>query len=169
MDLFKLFILGIPLSLFLAGCGKTSDGSGIAKDLFKGAFVSAGCAMLEDPDSCLESAFETLNDENEASNKNVHNKNITSSRKIQNSSFDGRADGICSSDLNCGTGRKCVKKRLSSEGVCMNTVDTGGFTVLSNGNDISPTPNYRNDQCKISTDCPINFYCHNQYRVCVRR
>lgn len=167
--MFKLFILGIPLSLFLVGCGKTSDSSGIAKDLFKGAFVTAGCAMLEDPDPCLESAFEKLNNENETSKKNVDNGNIKSSRVYQNSSSDGRADGICSSDLNCGTGRKCVKKRLSSEGVCMNTVNTGGYTELSNGNEISPTPNYRNDQCKISTDCPTNFYCHNQYRVCVRR
>lgn len=75
----------------------------------------------------------------------------------------------CLSDFDCGLGYRCVKEPFKTRGVCMRPVDEFGIPKY----DYSPRldsiePRYQGD-CDFDLDCPLGFYCHRKYKVCVKR
>jgi hypothetical protein len=84
--------------------------------------------------------------------------------------FVNFAWGDCFSDFDCGIGYKCVKRPLSSTGVCMKTVDEYGIQQynLPETDSVLPNMNLEGD-CDFDTDCPIGFRCHRIYKVCIKR
>jgi len=81
--------------------------------------------------------------------------------------YDDDDECECSSDLGCGIGYRCVKPPFSSCGVCMKEVDRYGNPVYR-----PPDPSIRiksKGDCDFDLDCPIGFYCHPKYKVCVKK
>jgi len=76
----------------------------------------------------------------------------------------------CSSDFDCGIGKKCVKAPLQTYGTCMKEVDEYGIPTLRmpSIDSVGPNMNMEGD-CYYDTDCPIGFKCNRKYKVCVKR
>ncbi|MEW6418952.1 MAG: hypothetical protein AB1480_12660 [Nitrospirota bacterium] len=74
----------------------------------------------------------------------------------------------CFSDFDCGIGYRCVKAPYKTYGVCMKSVDEFGVQQYDLPRTDSINPRYEGD-CDFDTDCPIGFYCHRKYKVCVKR
>ncbi|MDX9798740.1 MAG: hypothetical protein RBT05_07775 [Bacteroidales bacterium] len=96
---------------------------------------------------------------------NANNAYINSRSPASGNSYEF---GGCSSDFECGMGKKCVKARLESSGVCMNTVDEYGVKTYD-----VPDANIGinmdlQGQCSFDTDCPMGFRCDREYKVCVK-
>ena len=76
----------------------------------------------------------------------------------------------CSSDFECGIGRRCVKAPLQSSGTCMKEVDEMGMPTYGMPSIDSVGPNMNLEgNCDFDTDCPIGFKCHRKYKVCIKR
>lgn len=74
----------------------------------------------------------------------------------------------CSSDFNCGLGQVCVKAPFKLEGICMEAVDEFGIkTYPEKSLDSMDIPT--EGSCDFDLDCPIGFYCHKKYKVCIKR
>ncbi len=78
------------------------------------------------------------------------------------------ARGDCFSDFDCGIGYRCVKAPFHTSGVCMKSVDEFGLQQYDLPRLDSVNPRYEGD-CDFDLDCPIGFYCHRKYKVCVKR
>jgi hypothetical protein len=74
----------------------------------------------------------------------------------------------CISDFDCGIGYRCVKAPYKTSGVCMKSVDEFGVQQYDLPRLDSINPRYDGD-CDFDTDCPIGFYCHRKFKVCVKR
>jgi len=74
----------------------------------------------------------------------------------------------CHSDFNCKYGQRCVKAPFKMRGVCMDAVDDFGLKQFPPPDTDSMMPKVEGD-CQFNTDCPIGFYCHPYYKVCVKR
>jgi hypothetical protein len=61
-----------------------------------------------------------------------------------------------------------VKEPYKIYGVCMRVVDKYGIPQYNLPRPESIGPRYEVD-CESDTDCPIGFYCHRKYKVCVKR
>ena len=74
----------------------------------------------------------------------------------------------CISDITCGIGNVCVKEPFHGVGTCMKEVDQYGLPTYNSPSDRSlniPTEG----ECDFNTDCPIGFFCHKKYKVCIKR
>lgn len=69
-----------------------------------------------------------------------------------------KAARSCSSDLECGVGRQCVKQQFQFQGVCAQTVDEFGMPTYAppRGNSLGPGDE---GDCSFDTECPIGFHC----------
>jgi hypothetical protein len=74
----------------------------------------------------------------------------------------------CFSDFDCGIGHRCVKAPYKTYGVCMKSVDEYGTQQYDLPRLDSINPRYEGD-CDFDTDCPIGFYYHRKFKVCVKR
>lgn len=74
----------------------------------------------------------------------------------------------CLSDFNCGIGYKCVKEPFKTRGICMKTVDEYGIPQYNLPDLDSVYPRLKGD-CDYDLDCPIGFYCHKKFKVCIKR
>ncbi|MFZ8803285.1 MAG: hypothetical protein ACO2PO_09935 [Candidatus Calescibacterium sp.] len=74
----------------------------------------------------------------------------------------------CFSDFGCGIGYRCVKPPFSSCGVCMREVDRYGLPTYRTPDPRSIEIRTKGD-CDFDTDCPVGFYCHPKYKVCVKK
>lgn len=150
----KIFI--ILNLLLICGCGSSTDDMAfredVTKDILKLAFVSAGCSMMEDSETCLDSALEEL-DGNKREQKRENNR---SSSYVRTSS---KVD-TCLSDLYCSTGQTCIKKSFEPTGICVKKVDQYGRDDL--------TLETRKLQCNYLSDCPVGFNCDLDYKVCIK-
>ncbi|MHB8790174.1 MAG: hypothetical protein ACYDBT_09865 [Desulfobulbaceae bacterium] len=94
---------------------------------------------------------------------NSHNN----SRSVE--SVNSYQSNGCSSDYECGIGKKCVKAPLKSQGVCMKTVDEFGVYTYEVPNSSSIGINMDlQGKCTLETDCPVGFRCDNEYKACVK-
>lgn len=74
----------------------------------------------------------------------------------------------CFSDFDCGIGYTCVKAPFKTLGTCMKSVDEFGLPTYKLPDLDSIEPKLEGD-CDFDLDCPIGFYCHRKYKVCVKR
>lgn len=74
----------------------------------------------------------------------------------------------CSSDFDCGIGYSCAKSPYSLYGVCMKSVNEFGNPTYKMPDLDSVFPKTKGD-CDFDMDCPIGFYCHPKYKVCIKR
>ena len=76
--------------------------------------------------------------------------------------------GACSSDYDCGSGKRCVKPLYQGTGVCLQAVNQFGNSqpVLPSPDSIGSTRT--TPSCNYSTDCPASFRCDTALKVCVR-
>lgn len=63
----------------------------------------------------------------------------------------------CSSDFDCGVGRRCVKGFGKLTGACVQAVDEYGLPSLELP-DVD-SMGFQEGQCSFTTDCPIGFSC----------
>lgn len=75
----------------------------------------------------------------------------------------------CSSDFDCGSGARCVKKNFSGSGSCMQSVDAAGAPAfdqprLESVNVKTPSPS----DCSAGRVCPAGFQCDWESGACVR-
>lgn len=63
---------------------------------------------------------------------------------------------------------RCVKSPYKTYGVCMKSVNEYGTQQYDLPRLDSINPKYEGD-CDFDTDCPIGFYCHRKFKVCVKR
>jgi hypothetical protein len=74
----------------------------------------------------------------------------------------------CISEFDCGIGYRCVKAQFTTYGVCMKSVNEYGMQQYDLPRLDSRNPKYEAD-CDFDTDCPIGFYSHRKFKVCVKR
>jgi len=82
--------------------------------------------------------------------------------------YDDEDECECFSDFGCGIGYRCVKPPFSSCGVCMREVDRYGLPTYRTPDPRSIEIRTKGD-CDFDTDCPVGFYCHPKYKVCVKK
>lgn len=74
----------------------------------------------------------------------------------------------CSSDYDCGPGKKCAKPLYQSTGTCLKVVNEYGTPQFG----INPSPQSSGiraaPSCNFSTDCPIGFRCDDSLKLCVK-
>jgi hypothetical protein len=78
------------------------------------------------------------------------------------------AQKSCFSDFDCRFGEQCVKAPFKTRGICMQPVDDFGIKEYPTPDPDSMMPKLEGE-CQFNTDCPIGFYCHPYYKVCVKR
>ncbi|MDA7455661.1 hypothetical protein N8844_06385 [Planktomarina temperata] len=134
-----------------------------------GAAAVAAVAAGSDNDGFWKGVSEGMSDSPSSSkpassSKKSSTKNVTSS-SLSNSAV---ADD-CSSSVQCGIGKKCVKKPGKARGICMQKVDKYGVKSFDMPDLDVGVRGFNEDQCNFNTDCQIGFSCDREYKVCVKR
>lgn len=128
---------------------KNSNDAGA--NLLKLLIVGGLCSATPDPSACLAGAANVM-----SGNSSDNSYRQTSRRS---SLKDYQTNSQCRSDVDCGAGSQCVSRLGKS--MCVKLVDNYGRRI--------PTVNAEPSQCRSNGDCPRNFSCDRQLRVCLKR
>ncbi len=135
----------------------SSSGTDLAIELL-GAALEGAAAGLEDANNRPYSTYSPP--ANSGSTSRSAQPNVPAPSKIY-------APPACSSDFECGYGKKCAKPMYQSTGTCLQVVNEHGVpgSQLSppGGEGVRTTPS-----CRYNTDCPIGFRCDDKLKACVR-
>ena len=145
--------------------------------LLLGAAAVAAIAAGSESDGFLQGVAEGLS-ETPSSDRSSSSVTATTSEPSAAASSLRRTPRIsernsgsesCSSSIQCGIGKKCVKKPGNSRGICMQKVDRFGSKSYDLPDMDVGVRGFDEDQCRFNTDCSIGFSCDSKYKVCVKR
>jgi len=138
----------------VAAVAAGSDNDGFWEGVNEGMFGSSGSAKTSSSD------VKTTTNSSAA---------ISTSRRTSRISDNDSGSESCSSSMQCGIGKQCVKEPGRSNGICMQKVDRFGTKSYDLPDMDVGVRGFDEDQCRFNTDCPIGFSCDSKYKVCVKR